>query len=103
VATHGLATDARTIEAVGGLLNEVAGLIPLPPTTEIAEWSYPHAPPLRAMVDPALAPEWSFLFDPDAPVVVAPPATAPSAAPTAPAAPTQPIRHSGGILKSAIR
>lgn len=103
VATHGLATDSHTIEAVGGLLNEVAGLIPIAPTTEVAEWTYPHAPPLRAMVDPALAPEWSFLFDPDAPVVTAPPAHAPPAVPALPAAPTQPIRHSGGILRSAIR
>ena len=100
VATHGLATDARTIEAVGGLLNEVAGLVPIMPTVEVAEWSYPHAPPMREQGDPALAPEWSFLFDQYAAATVRPPNPP---APQPQTTPTVPIRHTGGILKSAIR
>jgi hypothetical protein len=103
VASHGLAADERTIEAIAGLLNEVASAVPIVPAVETAEWIYPHAPPMRAMGDPGLHPHWAFLFDPEAPVVVAPPVAAPPAAPAVPLAPTQPIRHSGGVLKSAIR
>jgi hypothetical protein len=101
VATHGLATDVRTLEAVGGLLNEVAGLVPMMPTTELTEWSYPHAPPMREQGDPALAPEWSFLFDQYAGATVKPPVANPPA--PHPVPPSVPIRHTGGILKSAIR
>jgi hypothetical protein len=81
-------------------MNEVAQSVPNPPAIHVAEWIYPHAPPMRAQGDPALAGEWSFLFDPEA-LVIAPDSGLPSA-PT-PAQPTTPIRHSGGILKSAIR
>jgi hypothetical protein len=100
VATHGLAADARTVEAVGDLLNEVAGLVPILPTIEVAEWSYPHAPPMREPGDPALSPEWSFLFDQYASATVRPPVVVP---PAPQPATTLPIRHTGGMLKSAIR
>jgi hypothetical protein len=104
VSTYGLAADARTVEAVGRLLNEVAQMVSVPPAIEVGEWIYPHAPPMRAHGDPNLSPEWAFLFDPEA-VVFAPP-TAPTRPPASPGVPiitTQPIRHSGGMLKSAIR
>jgi hypothetical protein len=103
VATYGLATDTRTVEAVGRLMNEVAQIVPIPSTTDVAEWSYPHAPPMREQGDPALAPEWSFLFDQYAASAPRPPVVNPPVPALPPVAPTTPIQHSGGILKSAIR
>jgi len=103
VATYGLATDQRTVEAVGRLMSEVAQVVPIPPTTDVAEWTYPHAPPMREQGDPALAPEWSFLFDEYIASAPRPPASNPPLPALLPGTPTVPIQHSGGMLKSAIR
>jgi hypothetical protein len=99
VASYGLATDARTVEAVGNLLKEIASTAPISVVAEVAEWSYPHAPPMREVGDPARDPEWSFLFDQYA-AATQPPATPP---PPAPPTLTTPITRSGGVLNSAIR
>ena len=99
VATYGLATDARTVEAVGNLLKEVATSIPVPSVTEASEWSYPHAPAMRVMGDPARDPQWSFLFDQYADAAQPPPPTAPSGPPLV----ATPIRSSSDVLRSAIR
>ena len=63
VASFGLTTNEKTLEAVGQLLNDVGATVPIPIVEEAAEWEYPHAPPMRAFGDPTSAPEWSFLFD----------------------------------------
>lgn len=63
VGRYGLLTDPRTIEAVARVLNEVAATIPLPATQVVAEWSYPHAPEMRPLVEMNTNPEWAFLFD----------------------------------------
>jgi hypothetical protein len=97
VATYGLATDARTVEAVGNLLKEIASTVPTPSVTEADEWSYPYAAPMRASGDPARDPEWSFLFDQHAAQ-----AQPPESQPALPAF-VPPILPSGGVLKSAIR
>jgi hypothetical protein len=99
VATYGLATDARTVEAVGNLLKVVATSVPVPVYTEATEWNYPHAPAMRVMGDPARDSEWSFLFDQYADATQPSPPTAPSSPPIL----TTPIRSSGDVLRSAIR
>lgn len=99
VASYGLATDARTVEAVGNLLKEIASTMPVPVVTEAAEWSYPHAPPMRETGDPARDPEWSFLFDQYAAATQRPAAPTPAAQPTL----TTHILQHGGVLNSAIR
>jgi hypothetical protein len=98
VASHGLAADARTVEAVGQLLNAAASAVPIPPVVEIAEWSYPHAPPMREPGDPARAPEWAFLFDQYAAATVQQ-----RPAPTPTPLPAPPVVPNGGMLRSAIR
>ena len=57
-----LASDVRTVDTVTKLLNEVAWTIPQ--TVELeTEWSYPHTPPARPMLDTGPYVDWSFLFD----------------------------------------
>jgi hypothetical protein len=105
VASYGLATDARTLEAIGHLLNDVATGVPVPVVEEATEWDYRYAPPMRAVGDPSRVPEWAFLFDNDFRVVI--PATTPTL-PTTPAATPSPavavkVQPALPALRSAIR
>ena len=100
VATYGLAADARTVEAVGNLARDVAGVVSIPEIVEQAEWSYPYAPPMREAGDPARDPEWSFLFDQYAGAARP---QLPAPAPAAPPVIAMPVENSGAALKSAIR
>jgi len=97
VASHGLASDTRTVEAVGRLLQESASAVTLPSFVEASEWSYPYAPSMRVDGDPARAPDWAFLFDSQP--SSSPPADTPTPAPP----PFVPPTTSGVILRSAIR
>jgi hypothetical protein len=59
---YNLASDMRTVETIARLLNDVAWAIPQ--TVELeTEWSYPHTPPARPMLDPGPYVDWLYLFD----------------------------------------
>lgn len=88
VASYGLATDSRTIEAIGRMLTDTAVSIPMPEIVESAAWSYPFAPPMRPEVDSARDPNWVFMFDQGA-RAAKPPAQPTSAAQARPANPVQ--------------
>jgi hypothetical protein len=57
-----LASDMRTADVITRLLNEIAWTIPQTVQVE-NEWSYPHTPPARPMLDPGPHVDWAFLFD----------------------------------------
>jgi len=58
-----LLTDARTVEAVTRLLNEVAMTIPVPSPVITTGWDYPQAPEDRPIIPIGSSLEWSYLFD----------------------------------------
>lgn len=92
-ASYGLATDSRTVNAVGRLLTDLASTVPIPVVQEVTEWEYPHAPPMRPEVDPSRYAEWMFLFD------------QPYAArrPTMPQASPATVQPASAPIRSAIR
>lgn len=100
VASFGLATDTRTVQAIGRLLGDAAGTVPLPAVEEKSAWEYRHAPPMRPEGDPARDPNWVFLFDQG-------PRAAPSTGHTEPSAPSAPalttVAPTVPTLRSAIR
>lgn len=59
----GLLTDARTVDAVTRVLNEIAMTIPMESTVVTTGWDYPHAPADRPVIAIGNHVEWSYLFD----------------------------------------
>jgi hypothetical protein len=82
LALCGPPASPETMAAVAGLLNEVAWATAVPPAQHLAEWSYPHATPVRPEIDPGDDPDWAFLFD--RPGGATPAIGTPAAAPLAP-------------------
>lgn len=89
VASYGLATDSRTVEAIGRMLRDAAVSIPMPEIAEPSAWSYPFAPPMRPEGNSARDPNWVFMFDQGARAVRAP--AQPTSA--AVAQPANPVQH----------
>lgn len=92
-ASYGLATDTRTVTAVGRLLTDLAGTVPVPVVAEVTQWEYPYAPPMRPPGEPARDPDWLYMSDPQR---IASRPTTPTPVPSA-------VQPASAPVRSAIR